>query len=121
MLIEGARPKLVIHSRNGRRMRRITSGSSLGYLNVGWEARAPVRLNATCTVTGMSMATAAAQNWSSSGVGYPLALGKAPSWMPLSPSSAQCCLLANGAMDVGNGHPAHADKTVRRDGAVLFR
>ena len=50
-------------------MRAMICGSSFGYLKVGCEARAPVRLKATWTVTGMSISTAAAQNLSSSGVG----------------------------------------------------
>ena len=43
MPTEGGRPKLTSHSRNGRRSRAMTSGSSFGYFIVGWLARAPVR------------------------------------------------------------------------------
>jgi hypothetical protein len=43
MPTDGGSPKLTSHSRNGRRKRAITTGSSFGYIIVGWVARAPVR------------------------------------------------------------------------------
>ena len=75
MPIEGLRPKLHTQSRRGRRISRMISGSSLGYLKVGSCSRGPERSNVTCTVTGMFMSTAAAQNLSSSGSGKDFPFG----------------------------------------------
>src|SRR5437773_1716673 len=67
-----------------------TSGSAPGYSNVGCDARGPRRSKATCTVSGILMSIAAAQNRSSSGSGYALPFGNTPRLTPRSSCLAQC-------------------------------
>ena len=80
-----------------------TSGSAPGYSKVGCAARGPSRSKATCTVSGIFMSMAAAQNRSSSGSGYALPLGNTPRLTPLSPSRAQCSSSATASSRLVHG------------------
>ena len=97
-----------------------TSGSAPGYSKVGWAARGPRRSKPTWTVSGIFMSMAAAQNRSSSGMGYALPLGNTPRLTPFRPSFAQCCQLGDGVVDVGPRDDAEPDQTVARDRTVFL-